>query len=129
MKKTSALIPKLLFRFLALQKKYLSCNTISLRLYSARCSACKNTFTRNDFVMRAKTQLFHLECFRCSACTRHLGKRMRKTIKKFDESIRGITGRRKRIKRLTWTVYTRSQTVHLDCTAREVYGIRAYAAR
>ena len=44
-----------------------------VRLYSARCSACQNTFTKNDFVMRAKTKMFHLECFRCAACRRHLG--------------------------------------------------------
>ena len=24
-------------------------------------------------VMRAKTKMFHLECFRCAACRRHLG--------------------------------------------------------
>ena len=45
----------------------------NFRLYSARCSACQNVFTKNDFVMRAKTKMFHLECFRCAACRRHLG--------------------------------------------------------
>ena len=44
------------------------------RLYSAKCSACNRIFGKNDFVMRAKTKMFHLDCFRCAACTRHLGK-------------------------------------------------------
>ena len=43
-------------------------------MYSAKCSACKRIFGKNDFVMRAKTKMFHLDCFRCAACTRHLGK-------------------------------------------------------
>jgi len=48
------------------------CKKDYVRLYSARCSACQNVFTKNDFVMRAKTKMFHLECFRCAACRRHL---------------------------------------------------------
>merc|ERR1719211_792820 len=48
------------------------CKKDYVRLYSARCSACHSVFTKNDFVMRAKTKMFHLECFRCAACRRHL---------------------------------------------------------
>jgi len=48
------------------------CKKDYIRLYGARCSACQTVFTKNDFVMRAKTKMFHLECFRCAACRRHL---------------------------------------------------------
>merc|ERR1711988_595169 len=48
------------------------CKKDYARLYSAKCSACNKIFGKNDFVMRAKTKMFHLDCFRCAACTRHL---------------------------------------------------------
>jgi hypothetical protein len=53
---------------------FLTSHSTLCRLYGARCSACQTVFTKNDFVMRAKTKMFHLECFRCAACRRHLGK-------------------------------------------------------
>jgi len=48
------------------------CKKDYARLYSAKCSACNRIFGKNDFVMRAKTKMFHLDCFRCAACSRHL---------------------------------------------------------
>lgn len=30
------------------------------------------TFTRNDFVMRARDNMYHIDCFRCVACSRQL---------------------------------------------------------
>jgi hypothetical protein len=57
---------------------------------------------------------------------------MCKTIKKFDESIRGITGRRMLKKRPFLDCahpQPESSPGSADCTAREVSGIRAYGAR
>jgi len=48
------------------------CKKDYVRLYSVRCASCGTVFTKNDFVMRAKTKMFHKECFRCSMCSRHL---------------------------------------------------------
>lgn len=42
------------------------------RLFGTKCDKCGNSFSKNDFVMRAKTKIFHIECFRCSACARQL---------------------------------------------------------
>ena len=46
---------------------------IIFRLFGTKCEKCHHSFGKNDFVMRAKTKMFHLECFRCAACRRHLG--------------------------------------------------------
>ncbi|XP_073822093.1 insulin gene enhancer protein isl-1-like isoform X2 [Musca autumnalis] len=45
-------------------------NTIIL--FGTKCDKCDNSFRKSDFVMRAKTKIFHIECFRCSACARQL---------------------------------------------------------
>jgi len=45
---------------------------VSFRLFGTKCDKCGNSFSKNDFVMRAKTKIFHIECFRCSACARQL---------------------------------------------------------
>lgn len=45
---------------------------ITWRLFGTKCDKCGNSFSKNDFVMRAKTKIFHIECFRCSACARQL---------------------------------------------------------
>lgn len=42
------------------------------RLFGTKCDKCGSSFSKNDFVMRAKTKIYHIECFRCSACTRQL---------------------------------------------------------
>nr|CAD7570373.1 unnamed protein product [Timema californicum] len=41
-------------------------------LFGTKCSKCGLSFSKNDFVMRAKTKIYHIECFRCSACERQL---------------------------------------------------------
>lgn len=52
------------------------CVVIS-RLFGTKCDKCGSSFSKNDFVMRAKTKIYHIDCFRCSACARQLvpGKR------------------------------------------------------
>jgi hypothetical protein len=42
------------------------------RLFGTKCDKCGNSFSKNDFVMRAKSKIYHIECFRCSACARQL---------------------------------------------------------
>ncbi|KAG8338172.1 Insulin protein enhancer protein isl-1 [Homalodisca vitripennis] len=41
-------------------------------LFGTKCDKCNQSFSKNDFVMRAKTKIYHIECFRCSACERQL---------------------------------------------------------
>ena len=45
---------------------------IFYRLFGTKCDKCGSSFSKNDFVMRAKTKVYHIECFRCSACARQL---------------------------------------------------------
>lgn len=40
--------------------------------FGVKCFKCSNGFNKTDFVMRAKSKIFHLECFRCIACSRQL---------------------------------------------------------
>ena len=42
------------------------------RLFGTKCDKCHRSFGKNDFVMRAKNKIFHLECFRCVACEKQL---------------------------------------------------------
>ena len=42
------------------------------RLFGTKCDKCGRSFGKNDFVMRAKNKIFHLECFRCVACEKQL---------------------------------------------------------
>jgi len=42
------------------------------RLFGTRCAKCQDRFARNDLVMRAKSHIFHLECFHCVVCGRQL---------------------------------------------------------
>ncbi|GBP03353.1 Insulin gene enhancer protein ISL-1 [Eumeta japonica] len=42
------------------------------RLFGTKCDKCGASFSKNDFVMRAKTKIYHIDCFRCSACARQL---------------------------------------------------------
>lgn len=46
--------------------------TVSRRLYGIKCAKCNIGFTKNDFVMRARSKVYHIECFRCVACSRQL---------------------------------------------------------
>ncbi|CRL00810.1 CLUMA_CG014062, isoform A [Clunio marinus] len=48
------------------------CKRDYVRLFGTKCDKCGCSFSKNDFVMRAKSKIFHLECFRCTACSRHL---------------------------------------------------------
>lgn len=41
-------------------------------MFGTKCDKCSLSFSKNDFVMRAKTKIYHIECFRCSACERQL---------------------------------------------------------
>ena len=42
------------------------------RLFGAKCSKCSQGFSKNDFVMRARNKIYHIDCFRCVACSRQL---------------------------------------------------------
>lgn len=42
------------------------------RLFGTKCDKCGSQFGKNDYVMRAKNRIFHLECFRCVACEQQL---------------------------------------------------------
>ena len=44
----------------------------SHRLYGIKCAKCNVGFSKNDFVMRARSKVYHIECFRCVACSRQL---------------------------------------------------------
>uniref|UniRef100_A0A4W6E6V7 Insulin gene enhancer protein ISL-1 n=1 Tax=Lates calcarifer TaxID=8187 RepID=A0A4W6E6V7_LATCA len=42
------------------------------KLYGIKCAKCNIGFSKNDFVMRARSKVYHIECFRCVACSRQL---------------------------------------------------------
>lgn len=42
------------------------------RLFLTPCSKCGGTFNKTDFVMRAENNIYHIDCFRCTACSRQL---------------------------------------------------------
>ena len=42
------------------------------RLFGAKCASCKLGFGVSDLVMRARSHVYHVECFRCVACDRQL---------------------------------------------------------
>ncbi|KAL5280069.1 ISL1 family protein [Megaselia abdita] len=44
------------------------CKRDYVRLFRAKCDKCGNSFSRNDYVMRARTKIFHMDCFRCNTC-------------------------------------------------------------
>ena len=45
---------------------------IHFRLFGTKCEKCDRSFGANDYVMRAKNKIFHLECFRCVICDKQL---------------------------------------------------------
>ena len=45
---------------------------ILFRIFGAKCSKCHQACTKNDFVMRARDNMYHIDCFRCVACSRQL---------------------------------------------------------
>ncbi|XP_064608868.1 insulin gene enhancer protein ISL-1-like isoform X2 [Liolophura sinensis] len=48
------------------------CKRDYVRLFGTKCAKCSLGFSKNDFVMRAKNKIYHIECFRCTACSRQL---------------------------------------------------------
>ncbi|XP_048098448.1 insulin gene enhancer protein isl-1 isoform X3 [Alosa alosa] len=48
------------------------CKRDYIRLYGIKCAKCNIGFSKNDFVMRARSKVYHIECFRCVACSRQL---------------------------------------------------------
>ena len=41
-------------------------------MFGTRCAKCQARFARNDLVMRARSHIFHVDCFRCDICARQL---------------------------------------------------------
>ncbi|XP_077867686.1 ISL LIM homeobox 1 isoform X1 [Saccoglossus kowalevskii] len=48
------------------------CKRCYVRLFGTKCAKCNLGFSKNDFVMRARNKIFHIDCFRCVACSRQL---------------------------------------------------------
>ncbi|CAH1254600.1 insulin gene enhancer protein ISL-1-like isoform X1 [Branchiostoma lanceolatum] len=48
------------------------CKRCYVRLFGTKCAKCSLGFTKNDFVMRARNKIYHIDCFRCVACSRQL---------------------------------------------------------
>jgi len=48
------------------------CVCACCRLFGTKCDKCSQCFSKNDYVMRAKTKIYHVECFRCCACLKRL---------------------------------------------------------
>ncbi|XP_014677144.1 PREDICTED: insulin gene enhancer protein ISL-1-like, partial [Priapulus caudatus] len=48
------------------------CKRDYIRLFGTKCSKCALGFQKNDFVMRARNKIYHVDCFRCVACSRQL---------------------------------------------------------
>lgn len=46
--------------------------SIFSRLFGIKCAKCNMGFCSSDLVMRARDNVYHMECFRCSVCSRHL---------------------------------------------------------
>lgn len=42
------------------------------RLFGAKCASCRQFFSEHDLVMRARSSIYHVDCFRCVACNRRL---------------------------------------------------------
>ncbi|XP_077989201.1 insulin gene enhancer protein ISL-1-like [Glandiceps talaboti] len=48
------------------------CKRCYVRLFGTKCAKCNLGFSKNDFVMRARNKIYHIDCFRCVACSRQL---------------------------------------------------------
>lgn len=48
------------------------CRKDYVRNFGAKCSKCNMSFGKSDFVMRARENVYHIDCFRCVACSRQL---------------------------------------------------------
>ncbi|XP_024150642.1 insulin gene enhancer protein isl-2b isoform X5 [Oryzias melastigma] len=43
-----------------------------IMLFGIKCAKCNLGFSSSDLVMRARDNVYHIECFRCSMCSRQL---------------------------------------------------------
>ncbi|XP_054587929.1 insulin gene enhancer protein ISL-3 isoform X4 [Nothobranchius furzeri] len=43
-----------------------------IMLFGIKCAKCNLGFSSSDLVMRARGNVYHIECFRCSVCSRQL---------------------------------------------------------
>ncbi|TKR93908.1 hypothetical protein L596_008276 [Steinernema carpocapsae] len=48
------------------------CRDDYLSLFGTKCVRCERVFDRQDLVMRARNLVFHVNCFTCYSCDRHL---------------------------------------------------------
>ncbi|KAI7814442.1 insulin gene enhancer protein isl-2b, partial [Triplophysa rosa] len=48
------------------------CKRDYVRLFGIKCAKCNLGFSSSDLVMRARDSVYHIECFRCSVCSRQL---------------------------------------------------------
>ncbi|KAK1124164.1 hypothetical protein K0M31_007188, partial [Melipona bicolor] len=48
------------------------CKRDYVRLFGTKCDKCSECFSKDDYVMRARSKIYHIKCFRCSACMRQL---------------------------------------------------------
>ncbi|KAG9352346.1 hypothetical protein JZ751_020759 [Albula glossodonta] len=48
------------------------CKRDYARLFGIKCAKCNLGFSSSDLVMRARDNVYHIECFRCSVCSRQL---------------------------------------------------------
>nr|XP_019606757.1 PREDICTED: insulin gene enhancer protein ISL-2 isoform X2 [Rhinolophus sinicus] len=48
------------------------CKRDYVRLFGIKCAKCQVGFSSSDLVMRARDSVYHIECFRCSVCSRQL---------------------------------------------------------
>ncbi|XP_041082856.1 insulin gene enhancer protein ISL-3-like isoform X1 [Polyodon spathula] len=48
------------------------CKRDYVRLFGIKCAKCNAGFSSSDLVMRARDNVYHIECFRCSVCSRQL---------------------------------------------------------
>ncbi|KAL4641941.1 insulin gene enhancer protein ISL-2 [Arapaima gigas] len=48
------------------------CKRDYVRLFGIKCAKCGLGFSSSDLVMRARDSVYHIECFRCSVCSRQL---------------------------------------------------------
>ncbi|KAM7406349.1 hypothetical protein PAMP_000731 [Pampus punctatissimus] len=58
------------------------CKRDYVRLFGIKCAKCNLGFSSSDLVMRARDNVYHIECFRCSAPHRnHVHKQSEKTTR------------------------------------------------
>ena len=49
-----------------------SCDNEFYRKFGTKCAGCQQGILPSDFVRRARSKVFHLNCFKCSACRKQL---------------------------------------------------------